>query len=443
MADSLGHSVREIVETNQELRSRVERLNGTVETLLAKNAELRTWGRNSTNGGINGAARPGRAAAAEATATATADSDAEYGERHRRHRQELEDEEDEDDDDEGRNRKRRKACDDDDDEEDAPSERLADGKAKIEVLESLVQSLRERNQTLAADNERLRRDREKARNDCGSLEHELATMRDEKQDLLDDKEALRQKVRSLKRGDASSVRESDDYRLDRTRSGRGHEWKLAGDCRRYEVGTSSDDERDSGQEESDDSSYRNGRKGSSRRGIGTVRPGGRVKHGVAQSYRVPDGSPSVSRHRAEGATRAGGRDGAGGVDRRAVAQTYLDEPVTDAIDEIMQKGVEAFLAFQAGKPHHKYPPGERVYYVCQACSTCRANPMKASYASFRAKDYPNHPTHCDGFAAYHVPLPGQPRIDLQRHLRERRKDPNVIVADPPAATAGRRAKRDH
>jgi hypothetical protein len=387
--------------------------------------------------------------AATTVATATAGSDVEHGGRHHRHRQELEDEQDDDDDYaddqlvgvKGRNRKRRKAYDDDDD--DAPSQRLTDGKAKIEELESLVQSLRERNQTLAADNERLRRDREKARNDSASFEHELATMRDEKRDLLDDNEALRQKVRSLKREAASSVRESDDCRLDRKRSGLDHEGKLAGDFHRFKDGTSSDDERDSGQEESDHSSYRNGRKGSSRRGIGTVRPGGRVKHGVAQSYRVSDGSPSVSRHRAEGATYAGGRDGAGGVDRRAVAQTYLDQPVTDAIDEVMQKGVEAFLAFQAGKPHHKYPPGERVYYVCQACSTCRANPMKASYASFRVKDYPNHPTHCDGFAAYHVPLPGQPRIDLQRHLRERRKDPNVVVADPPAAAAGRRAKRDH
>jgi hypothetical protein len=163
-------------------------------------------------------------------------------------------------------------------------------------------------------------------------------------------------------------------------------------------------------------------------------------HQVPQRSRSSAGAPSVARHGAGEATRAGGRGGASGVDHRAIAhraiaQGYLDKPVTKALEALMRKGVKAFLAVQVGK--RPPPPDPRVYYACQACSICRADPAKATYVSFSAKAYPEHPLHCAGFAAYDVPLPERARAELQRHVQKMRRNRDAIVAVPPASVLGR------
>jgi hypothetical protein len=121
-----------------------------------------------------------------------------------------------------------------------------------------------------------------------------------------------------------------------------------------------------------------------------------------------------------------------GDSRRAVAQRYLDEPVTKELDKLMQKGVRSFLSSRKRK--YCSSEDEKVYYVCQACSVCRSNPKRAMYTSYFAKDRPDHPLHRPGFAAYHLPLPAEAKGQLRRHLRLMREMPDVVVADPPAAT---------
>jgi hypothetical protein len=399
LCDSLGHTVRNLVATNQSLRRQVQGLNLQVEGLNLQLHGLKDTidsrgGGSGGGGGLSGAAT---AAYAGRLRRQENDSLSSIEDRVRRKRRKL---------------------------GGGGESRLTGSDATIERLERLVKSLQD-------TNERLRRDRK------ALLEREPPRTHDR---LGLDEPGWKKKARSERQMPRSNY-------------------------------AAFSDERDSAQEESDDSSYQQGRKRSPRResqwkemvrsddaalsASGTARYflltglGNHVRQAPLRSHaweahgrRFSDDAPSSVAGRAGNATYTGFHGGTSGTNRLATAQEYLDEPITEAIEKVMRKGVNAFLAFQVGKPHRKYPPGERIYYVCQSCSSCRANPVRATYTSFSATEYPDHPTIHDGFAAYDVPLPGQARIDLQRHLRERRSIAGVSAADPPAAAAaGRRPKR--
>lgn len=150
------------------------------------------------------------------------------------------------------------------------------------------------------------------------------------------------------------------------------------------------------------------------------------------------GSPSGDHHQQQrprsSAALARAAELSPGDDLRSVAQGYLDEPVTKALEAVMQKGARALLSSRNKKRKASFPDGDIVCYVCQACSLCRADPNTALCTTYRADEHPDHPLHCPGFASYEVPLPHHSKGALRRHLKQMKETPGVIVADPPAAT---------